>query len=62
MKVQVMMSDDCVFRIDRQANLLGLSRSGYCAQAIMKSLIKDEADQERLTLVNPDLMEKVFEE
>ena len=62
MKVQVIMSDDVVFRIDRQAAALGLSRSSYCAAAIMKNLLKDESEEERLKLVNPDYMGQVFNE
>ena len=46
MKVQVLVDEDVVARIDRQAKRKGLSRSAYCAQAIISDLLHDEAQEQ----------------
>ena len=38
MKLQVIVNDDVVKRIDEEAKRRGLSRSAYCAQAILLQL------------------------
>lgn len=38
MKLQVMVNDDLVKRIDRLADYIGTSRSALCASIIVKSL------------------------
>lgn len=43
MKVQVIMDDEMVARLDKVAKLKGLSRSAYCAQAIISDLLFDES-------------------
>lgn len=48
MKVQVMIEDDIVSRIDKQARRKGLSRSAYCAQAIIEDMLHDEAHEQAL--------------
>lgn len=58
MKVQVIIDDDVVIRIDRQAARKGLSRSSYCAQAIISDLLYDEAYERRLYDVVSDIDEK----
>lgn len=51
MKVQVIINDDIVSRIDVQAKRKGLSRSSYCAQAIISDLLHDEAFERSLSFV-----------
>lgn len=48
MKVQVMIDDDVVVRIDKQAKRSGLSRSAYCAKAILADMLHDEAQERAL--------------
>lgn len=48
MKVQVMIDEDVVLRIDHQAKRKGLSRSAYCAQSILADLLHDEAQERAL--------------
>lgn len=45
MKLQVIVDDGVVDRIDSQAKRKGLSRSAYCAQAILSDLFHDEAQE-----------------
>ena len=45
MKLQVIVDDEMVEKIDSQAQRKGLSRSAYCAQAIYLSLERDLAQQ-----------------
>lgn len=42
MKMQVIVSMDDLKRIDVQAKKLGLSRSSYCLQAILKDVAEAE--------------------
>lgn len=42
MKVQVIMDDDMVKRLDKQAGRKGLSRSAYCASTIIQEVLYDE--------------------
>lgn len=42
MKLQVIVDNDVVSRIDAEAQKRGLSRSSYCGQAILLQLAKDE--------------------
>lgn len=48
MKVQVIMDDEIVERLDKQAKRKGLSRSAYCAQAILSDMLHDEAQEKAL--------------
>lgn len=48
MKVQVLIDEDVVMRIDHQAKRKGLSRSAYCAQSILADLLHDEAQERAL--------------
>lgn len=48
MKVQVIIDDNVVDRIDKQAHRKGLSRSAYCAQAIIQDMLHDEAQQKAM--------------
>ena len=48
MKVQVIMDDELVERLDKQAKRKGLSRSAYCAQVILSDMLYDEAQEQAL--------------
>lgn len=46
MKVQVIMQEDFVKRLDAQARRLGLSRSAYINMTMVERVAKDEAKEE----------------
>lgn len=56
-KVQVIMDDDFVRRLDKQAQLNGLSRSAYVNMVIVRHVTSEEARAagfERILLDNQD--------
>lgn len=60
MKLQVMVNDDLVKRIDKLADYIGTSRSSLCAAIIVKSLPEwEQVYQEYEKMVDSETMEQL---
>lgn len=60
MKLQVMVNDDLVKRIDKLADYIGTSRSSLCAAIIVKALPEwEQVYQEYEKMVESETMEQL---
>ena len=60
MRVQVMMSDKMVQRVDELANDLGMSRSATCNMLISQGVMSYEKTSKAMSTLPSELVEKLL--